>query len=83
MTLDVEALDRLPVGAVVIARHKRHRDIATWTKTDDTELMNEFRDGPETTAWMSSTYTDDRRAEDLVEESSATTPSPQGGGCER
>jgi hypothetical protein len=69
--LGVEALDRLPVGSVLLARHKRHQDVAVWVKTDDTELPNEFGDGPESTAWMSSTYTADRRAAELVEESSS------------
>lgn len=70
-TLGADALDRLPVGAVLIARHALHRDIAVWVKTDDTELPNGFGDGPESTAWMSPTYTADRRAADLVAESTS------------
>lgn len=70
-SLGEDALNRLPVGAVLIARHKTHRGIATWTKTDDTDLENEFGDGRQATAWASVTYTKDRTAEGLILESSS------------
>ena len=67
---DWRDLDALPVGSVVLARHKEHHDTWPWSKTDDTDLRDE--DGYQRSwAWACVAYRDDRSSADLLIQSDA------------
>lgn len=84
---DWRDLEVLPVGTVVMARHKSHGDTWPWVKTDDTELLDD--DGERRNrAWACVAYTEDRSDADLLIQSDAvvmvwdgahTLPRPTGG----
>lgn len=70
MITDWRDLVALPVGSVVLARHKTHGDSWPWVKTDDTDLMDENGDR-RSTAWACVAYTADRPDAELLIQSSA------------
>lgn len=62
---DWRDLVALPVGSVVLARHKSHGDTWAWSKTDDTDLIDD--DGlPAAKAWASVAYNADRIDSELL-----------------
>lgn len=75
---DWRYLATLPVGSVVMARHKAHGDAWPWVKTDDTELVDEYGDRV-STAWACVAYTADRTDADLLIESDAVVVVWHGG----
>ena len=67
---DWRDLVALPVGSVVLARHKHHGDTWPWVKTDDTSLVDD--DGyTRPTGWACVAYTADRTDADLLIDSNA------------